>query len=192
MLAAAGIAYDTSITETKIERQTKTIYYNTKTYYDNTKYSDYSETKQEGINGEKSVEYLVTYKNSQEIKRTSQSEDIITPSQDEILIVGTKPFYTCSNGTRFDTIDAKNECENRISWEQQRNSSLAQCQADPNKANCWYDEYPGTTLHWTEYYYRPTVNTYNGRTGAICRDGWQSSATGRGACSHHGGALYWI
>lgn len=30
------------------------------------------------------------------------------------------------------------------------------------------------------------------RTGAICRDGWQSSATGQGACSHHGGVARWI
>lgn len=30
-----------------------------------------------------------------------------------------------------------------------------------------------------------------GRTGAVCRDGWNSSATGSGACSHHGGVAYW-
>ena len=31
-----------------------------------------------------------------------------------------------------------------------------------------------------------------GRTGARCRDGSYSSATGRGACSHHGGVSSWI
>lgn len=31
-----------------------------------------------------------------------------------------------------------------------------------------------------------------GRTGAVCQDGWNSSATGSGACSHHGGVAYWI
>jgi hypothetical protein len=30
-----------------------------------------------------------------------------------------------------------------------------------------------------------------GRTGAICVDGWRSSATGSGACSHHGGVARW-
>lgn len=30
------------------------------------------------------------------------------------------------------------------------------------------------------------------RIGAICRDGWHSSATGRGACSHHGGVDHWL
>jgi len=29
------------------------------------------------------------------------------------------------------------------------------------------------------------------RIGAICNDGWESSATGRGACSHHGGVMCW-
>lgn len=34
-----------------------------------------------------------------------------------------------------------------------------------------------------------TTSSY--RTGAICRDGTRSSATGRGACSHHGGVDRW-
>jgi hypothetical protein len=30
------------------------------------------------------------------------------------------------------------------------------------------------------------------RIGAICSDGTQSSATGSGACSHHGGVMCWL
>jgi hypothetical protein len=30
------------------------------------------------------------------------------------------------------------------------------------------------------------------RIGAICRDGTRSNATGRGACSHHGGVAQWL
>lgn len=30
------------------------------------------------------------------------------------------------------------------------------------------------------------------RVGAICRDGWRSSATGRGACSNHSGVKRWL
>jgi hypothetical protein len=30
------------------------------------------------------------------------------------------------------------------------------------------------------------------RVGAICRDGTHSNATGRGACSHHGGVDHWL
>lgn len=36
------------------------------------------------------------------------------------------------------------------------------------------------------------VSSYYVRTGAVCRDGTRSSATGRGACSHHGGVSYWL
>ena len=34
--------------------------------------------------------------------------------------------------------------------------------------------------------------TYTTRVGAICCDGTRSSATGRGACSHHGGVCEWL
>tara|TARA_X000000368_G_scaffold83829_1_gene63419 strand:+ start:132 stop:371 length:240 start_codon:yes stop_codon:yes gene_type:complete len=30
------------------------------------------------------------------------------------------------------------------------------------------------------------------RVGAVCNDGWVSSATGSGACSWHGGVDYWL
>lgn len=30
------------------------------------------------------------------------------------------------------------------------------------------------------------------RVGAICNDGTKTTATGRGACSHHGGVAYWL
>lgn len=36
------------------------------------------------------------------------------------------------------------------------------------------------------------VTTYTYRIGAVCRDGTRSTATGRGACSHHGGVSYWL
>lgn len=35
------------------------------------------------------------------------------------------------------------------------------------------------------------VSYYTVRTGAVCKDGTHSTATGRGACSHHGGVSYW-
>lgn len=41
-------------------------------------------------------------------------------------------------------------------------------------------------------YSNPSVNSYKRRIGAICNDGWRSSATGRGACSHHGGVKHWL
>ncbi len=42
--------------------------------------------------------------------------------------------------------------------------------------------------------YRPAnqKETYQIRVGAICCDGSRSYATGRGACSHHGGVCQWL
>ena len=41
-------------------------------------------------------------------------------------------------------------------------------------------------------YYRGDHPIYSSaRSGAVCNDGWQSNATGSGACSHHGGVAYW-
>jgi hypothetical protein len=41
--------------------------------------------------------------------------------------------------------------------------------------------------------HKTIVEAYTGpRIGAICCDGWHSNATGRGACSHHGGVDHWI
>lgn len=37
-----------------------------------------------------------------------------------------------------------------------------------------------------------TAPSYSYRTGAVCSDGTPSSATGRGACSWHGGVSYWL
>lgn len=36
------------------------------------------------------------------------------------------------------------------------------------------------------------INVEKIRTGAICNDGSYSDATGKGACSHHGGVQYWL
>ena len=38
----------------------------------------------------------------------------------------------------------------------------------------------------------PAAAPSGGRTGATCRDGSHSNATGRGACSHHGGVAQWL
>ena len=50
------------------------------------------------------------------------------------------------------------------------------------------------------YNYSPSIksrtetrtNNVKIRIGAVCNDGTTSRATGRGACSHHGGVDYWL
>jgi len=41
-------------------------------------------------------------------------------------------------------------------------------------------------------YYIEDATVTGGRVGAICEDGSRSDATGRGACSHHGGVSRWL
>ena len=48
-------------------------------------------------------------------------------------------------------------------------------------------------LHSPEEDTDTTSETTSGtRTGAICNDGTSSTATGSGACSHHGGVDHWL
>ena len=48
-----------------------------------------------------------------------------------------------------------------------------------------------TILILTEYIRGDHPVYSSERSGAICRDGWVSSSTGRGTCSHHGGVKRW-
>lgn len=41
-------------------------------------------------------------------------------------------------------------------------------------------------------YFQQRMQSAKQRVGAICSDGSQSSATGSGACSHHGGVYQWL
>lgn len=189
-----GLGAVVSHTDTTTEQVVETIQYQTKTEYDNTKREGAQTIKQEGKNGSKTVTYEIT-KNylGNETSRKTVDVKVDKAAQDKIVVVGTKKYYTCSNGTEYDNKAAKDECDKRVAWEKGRDQALQECNTDSSKTNCWYDEYPGTYIHWTEQSYTYTPAPSSGyRTGAFCRDGWRSSATGRGACSHHGGVAYWI
>ena len=191
----SGIAFaNIPVTETKeIE---EVINYDTITTYDSSMREGVRETKQDGKQGVKKVVYEVIYKSGKEIDRKKQSEIVLKEPVNMEVVEGTKKYYVCSNGAEYETLEEKNECDKRVAWEKAKNAALTECNADPAKTNCWYDEYSGTGIHWTNVT-KPVTTTRSasnsgGRTGAICKDGWRSSATGRGACSHHGGVARWI
>lgn len=189
-----GLVTVASHTNISTEYVVEPIQYQTKTEYDETQRDGTRTVKQEGKNGTKTVTYEVT-KNyfGNETSRKSVNIEVNETAQDKIVVVGTKKYYTCSDGTEYDKQADRDECDKRVAWEKGRDQALRECNADNSKTNCWYDEYPGTYIHWTVRSYTYTPAPSSGyRTGAICRDGWRSSATGRGACSHHGGVAYWI
>ena len=188
VFVVGGIAF-ANIPTTETEEAVEPIHFITNTTYDGNMREGKMEIKQEGKDGSKKVTYEITYKGGKAVSRRKLNETIIIESVAKEVVEGAKKYYRCSNGTEYETLEERDECNKKVAWEKQKNEALAECNADPNKTNCWYDEYPGTTLHWRTYT-APKSSRY--RTGAICRDGWKSSATGRGACSHHGGVAYWI
>lgn len=103
------IASNTPIVKT--EEVTETIKYSTSTIYDNNMREGLRELKQEGKNGKKTITYSVSYKHDKEINRKKESETIIEPAINEVVVKGTKKYYLCSNGVEYDNINDKNECE---------------------------------------------------------------------------------
>lgn len=190
----AGLSYN----KTTLDEVVVAIPYQTITEYDDTQREGIKTVKQAGTDGQTTITYEVSsniwgIETNRKVVKTHADK----PATDQIVIVGTKKYYTCSNGTEYDTLAAKNECEKRISWEKTKERALADCRSDSSKTNCWFDEYPGTNVHWTKVVknttYTPAPGPSSGsRSGAVCKDGWISSATGRGACSHHGGVRYWF
>ena len=119
--------------ETKIITSTETVPFTSTTIQDNTIAQGTTVTQVNGINGEKTKTWRVTYINGAETNRVLVSEVTTTQPINEVIARGTKPPTV----------------------------------VEP-----------------------PAQSRY--RVGAICRDGWQSTATGSGACSHHGGVDYWL
>lgn len=230
MAVIATAAHVTSQTTTELTDVTERIPYTTQFEYDDNAREGVNTTKQVGRDGSALVTYEVTkdYRGV-ETGRIRVNVQVLTDPQEEIIIKGTKKIYTCSDGTEYEVAAERDECDQKIAWQKSRDQALAACNADSTKTNCWYDAYPGTTIHYTERptYTAPSNNSssannsssgssssgssssnstggsYNGgssstnsssgvRTGAVCKDGTRSSATGRGACSHHGGVSYWL
>lgn len=156
------------------------ILYPVETIYDDTVREGVETIKQAGKDGEREVIYEVTSRFGEEKNRRKTSEKVEKKPVSKIVVVGTKKYYKCSNGIEYKTLADKNECEKKIAWANVRDEALAECRADSSKFNCWYDAYPGTTLHWSYYTYRPAPSSGGVRYGAICRDGTRSNATGRG------------
>ena len=62
------------------------------------------------------------------------------------------------------------------------------------KNNALTSKFAGSNNGNSRQQKKPRVEKNYGtkRVGAICRDGTRSYATGRGACSHHGGVSHWL
>lgn len=123
----------------KTETKTEVIPFESITQDDNTLAKGETRIATEGIDGERTITYEVTYVQGQETTRKEIKNEVTKPSITKVTQTGTyvAPVYTPT----------------------------------PTPAPA-----PQTGV----------------RVGATCNDGSHSSATGSGACSHHGGVAYWL
>lgn len=102
---------------------------------------DTTQVTQQGVDGEQTTTYKVTFRGDQEIGRETLRSDVTQKPVEQITTIGTRVTVTPPARSQ--------------------QPSAPQTQS-------------------------------GGRTGATCRDGSHSNATGRGACSHHGGVAEWL
>ena len=78
---------------TRIEEETETevIPFEKETVYDDTLDEGYEEVTRQGVNGEETIIYEVTYVNDVETDRTETSRSVTTEPINEITTIGTKP-----------------------------------------------------------------------------------------------------
>ena len=87
-------------------------------------------------------------------------------------------------------VKSKQKKRKNISESKTENLSSTNTNTDNNTAK-YKQQHTKTNLR-PAYTPKKETQTYQGRVGAICCDGTRSYATGRGACSHHGGVCRWL
>lgn len=137
--------------------------------------------KQEGIDGEKSVKYKISKKiiSGEEISKERVEENTTKSPTPKIVLKGTRryQYMYCSDGSYY---YYKDDVFNNNSNVGYTHSSQDMCLAEGHGRMTRLADGP------------PTQPTYYDTGGAICQDGTRSYSTGRGACSWHGGVLYWL
>ena len=128
---------------------------------------------------EKEVETL-TQKNSQ--------DSLIEAKLNKEIEVETINYYVSSSALNLRTDPST---EGKIIHRLNQYDNLKLFEFDDDWASVEYDGNKGYVF--AKYIKKGTaiVSTTTYRVGAACRDGTSSSATGRGACSRHGGVSYW-
>lgn len=150
---------------TKEESATESISFTSRTLQSSSLAKGQTKVTQEGSAGEKKKTYRVTYTGNDETKRELIKETIIKKPTEKIITIGT---YVAPPKQKQPTPkQQKKTTTPKTSKPSASKPSTAPKQQAPQTSS-------------------------NGRTGAECRDGTRSSATGRGACSHHGGVARWL
>jgi len=102
-----------------------------------------------------------------------------------------KSYYVISNVLNLRT-QPKTDAELIVKLSQYDNITLLKDSLQIGWAKVKFGEIEGFVYKQYIKKGKANVTNYEIRVGAVCRDGTRSSATGRGACSHHGGVSYWL
>lgn len=101
--AARKKAEEANKETTKEVTVTEPVPFDSETKSDNALAKDTQKVVQDGVDGEKAVVYVVTYKSDQEVKREKKSETVTKPAVPKITAIGTymapAPTINCPNGT---------------------------------------------------------------------------------------------
>ena len=122
------VATERTATETKKE----IVPFETKTVNDDT--IEYGKTvvKTEGINGEKTYTYNVTYKDEREISRKLAKEEITKQPVTKIIANGTKIVWSCRDVTSYDRNSNNDNLCTSSTGEQRYVGDCAAVALDPN------------------------------------------------------------
>ena len=112
-----------------------------------------------------------------------------------LIYINTNPKPNNNNNNNNNNVEKVNLIENKVKDNVKTNYSNGFKQHINNSNN--YNTYQPRKNNYPSqkkcnYKQNRNLTIVKVRIGAICKDGTTSSATGRGACSHHGGVAYWL
>lgn len=171
--------------------ETEIIDFETIEKEDNNKNSGTSETQQEGQEGEKSIEYLVTYdSDGNEISREKISEEITVEPKDKIVVIGTKkevsavaPKPTTPKPTASNTAPGKmpssasqpeDPCRTKLAGWGRPLSCPPQTRAEFTALGGWETI---VKVHY-ETHQNMEPMTHCDYTGTVCEEDWSGTTSG--------------
>ncbi|ADU32534.1 peptidoglycan DD-metalloendopeptidase family protein [Evansella cellulosilytica] len=88
----------TTVIVEKVEKNNETIKYETETKDDSDMWQGDTKVTQEGEDGEKVIEYAITYENGRAVNKDVINEDVIKEAQNKIVLRGTKTSPSRGSG----------------------------------------------------------------------------------------------
>lgn len=191
--------------QTYTKQETITVPYSTKTIEDDTRFNDEKEIITQGVNGSRDVTYEVRKSFGVETSKRIVSDTTTTEAIEQVEKIGIvaktitfeteqipyeeKTVYDYNIYTGQTKVTQHGKNGERVKAYEVHTIKGVERSKELINETVTVEPTPQITSIGTHEYSQPQQSS--ARSGAICSDGWRSSATGRGACSHHGGVSQW-